>query len=214
TPVQSTRLPGYDEALLHRELAIFDEWFLGQLLDIEIPAAVWSAVRTTLTASALEQPSTCVHRDYHSRNLMVLDSDSPGVIDFQDAVIGPITYDLVSLLRDCYIAWPEQQVEQWRLNYFERLRQAGLIHCSEAQFKRWFDLMGLQRHLKAIGIFSRLHLRDGKPGYLNDIPRTLNYVAAVCAAYPELAEFNDFLHQQVLPVLSKAEGPVLSVAEG
>ena len=204
-PVQNSGLPCYDEPLLHRELAIFDEWFLGQLLDIQIPAPVWETVRTILVASALEQPRTCVHRDYHSRNLMVLDSDSPGVIDFQDAVIGPITYDLVSLLRDCYIAWPEQQVEQWQFNYFERLQQAGLIDCNPAQFKRWFDLMGLQRHLKAIGIFSRLHLRDGKSNYLGDIPRTLNYVTSVCAAYPELAEFNDFLRDHVLPVLSEVE---------
>lgn len=199
TPTQDSGLPSYDEALLHRELAIFDEWFLEQLLDISIPSAVWQTIRSLLTASALEQPRCCVHRDYHSRNLMVLDNDSPGVIDFQDAVIGPITYDLVSLLRDCYIAWPEQQVEQWALNYFERLQQAALVNCSQAQFKRWFDLMGLQRHLKAIGIFSRLHLRDGKSNYLDDIPRTLNYVTAVCAAYPELAEFNDFLHRHVLP---------------
>ncbi|MCK9395950.1 MAG: phosphotransferase [Methylobacter sp.] len=208
TPAQTAGLPHYDEPLLHRELAIFDEWFLGQLLDIQIPAAVWEPVRAILTASALEQPSTCVHRDYHSRNLMVLDSDSPGVIDFQDAVIGPITYDLVSLLRDCYIAWPEQQVERWRNDYFERLRQAGLVHCDPARFKRWFDLMGLQRHLKAIGIFSRLHLRDGKSNYLGDIPRTLDYVTAVCAAYPELAGFNDFLRGHVLPALSLVEAPV------
>lgn len=213
TPIQNSGLPSYDEPLLHRELAIFDEWFLDQLLDIQIPAAVWETVRAMLVASALEQPYTCVHRDYHSRNLMVLDHDSPGVIDFQDAVIGPITYDLVSLLRDCYIAWPEQQVEQWQFNYFERLQQAGLIDCSPAQFKRWFDLMGLQRHLKAIGIFSRLHLRDGKSNYLGDIPRTLNYVSTVCIAYPELAEFNDFLHNHVLPVLSSVQVPVLSSVE-
>ncbi|MGR9012363.1 MAG: aminoglycoside phosphotransferase family protein [Gammaproteobacteria bacterium] len=205
TPVPDAGLPNYDEPLLHRELAIFDDWFLGQLLDIQIPAGIWKPVCFLLTTSALEQPVTCVHRDYHSRNLMVLDKDSPGVIDFQDAVIGPITYDLVSLLRDCYISWPEQQIEQWQNNYFERLRQANLIHCNEAQFKRWFDLMGLQRHLKAIGIFSRLHLRDGKSNYLGDIPRTLNYVTAVCAIYPELAEFNDFLHALVLPALSAVE---------
>ena len=213
TPVQNSGLPDYDEPLLHRELAIFDEWFLAQLLDLQVPAPVWDSVRALLTASALEQPRTCVHRDYHSRNLMVLDSDSPGVIDFQDAVIGPISYDLVSLLRDCYIAWPEQQVEQWRTHYFDRLRQAGLVNCSPARFKRWFDLMGLQRHLKAIGIFSRLHLRDGKSNYLNDIPRTLNYVTTVCAAYPELTRFNDFLREQVLPALSAAEAPVLSKIE-
>ncbi len=205
TPIQQAGLPRYDEALLHRELAIFDEWFLAQLLDIQIPAAVWETVCAMLVTSALEQPSTCVHRDYHSRNLMILDSDSPGIIDFQDAVIGPITYDLVSLLRDCYIAWPEQHVEQWRTQYFERLQQADLINCSPAQFKRWFDLMGLQRHLKAIGIFSRLHLRDGKSSYLGDIPRTLNYVTTVCATYPELAQFDEFLREQVLAALSEVE---------
>ncbi|MFA6163041.1 MAG: phosphotransferase [Methylobacter sp.] len=199
TPIQNCGLPSYDEQLLRRELAIFNDWFLDKLLGITIPEQIWDAVQATLVESALEQPVICVHRDYHSRNLMILDNDSPGVIDFQDAVIGPITYDLVSLLRDCYIAWPEQQVDQWMAQYFERLRQADIISCNLTQFKRWFDLMGMQRHLKAIGIFSRLHLRDGKSGYLNDIPRTLNYVTAVCAPYPELSEFNDFLLTQVLP---------------
>ena len=200
TSGQNAGLPDYDELLLHRELAIFNEWFLDRLLGIPIPLYVWEGVCAILVASALEQPNTCVHRDYHSRNLMVLDTDSPGVIDFQDAIIGPVTYDLVSLLRDCYIAWPEHQVEQWQFNYFERLQRAGVVHCSQAQFKRWFDLMGLQRHLKAIGIFARLHLRDGKSNYLGDIPRTLNYVATVCAAYPELSGFNAFLHQHLLPL--------------
>jgi aminoglycoside/choline kinase family phosphotransferase len=208
TSVENSGLPHYDEALLHRELVIFDDWFLGQLLDLQIPALMWKTVSDLLVASALEQPCVCVHRDYHSRNLMILDNDSPGVIDFQDAVIGPVTYDLVSLLRDCYIAWPEQQVEHWRARYFERLHDAGLIQCSPAQFKRWFDLMGLQRHLKAIGIFSRLHLRDGKSSYLGDIPRTLNYVMTVCENYPELAGFNEFLRDQVLPVLRVVEASI------
>ncbi|MFA6052504.1 MAG: phosphotransferase [Methylobacter sp.] len=199
TPLQNCGLPSYNEQLLRRELAIFNEWFLDQLQGITIPEQIWDAVQATLVESALEQPVICVHRDYHSRNLMILDSNSPGVIDFQDAVIGPITYDLVSLLRDCYIAWPEQQVDQWMTQYFERLRQADIVNCDLTRFKRWFDLMGLQRHLKAIGIFSRLHLRDSKSNYLNDIPRTLNYVAMVCAAYPELSEFNNFLQAEVLP---------------
>ena len=199
TAIESCGLPGYDEPLLQRELAIFDDWFLNQTLDIQIPSSIWETVCTILVNSALEQPITCVHRDYHSRNLMVLNDDSPGVIDFQDAVIGPITYDLVSLLRDCYIAWPKQQVEQWMMQYYQRLLQAELIACNPIQFKRWFDLMGVQRHLKAIGIFSRLHLRDSKSSYLNDIPRTLNYVLTVCATYPELVEFSDFLQNQVLP---------------
>jgi len=202
TTIENCGLPSYNEVLLHRELSIFEDWFLNQWLDIQIPASLWETVRTILVTSALEQPITCVHRDYHSRNLMVLNDDSPGVIDFQDAVIGPITYDLVSLLRDCYIAWPEQQVEKWMSHYYGRLLQAELIACNPAQFKRWFDLMGMQRHLKAIGIFSRLHLRDGKSSYLDDIPRTLNYVKTVCAAYPELLEFSGFLKNQVLPALS------------
>lgn len=166
---------------------------------MEIPATLWDKVRNILVNSALEQPLTCVHRDYHSRNLMVLDNNSPGIIDFQDAVIGPVTYDLVSLMRDCYIAWPQHQVEFWLSDYYHRLHQAGLIACGLPQFTRWFDLMGMQRHLKAIGIFSRLNLRDGKSGYLKDIPRTLNYVMAQAMAYPELADFHDFLQQHVLP---------------
>jgi aminoglycoside/choline kinase family phosphotransferase len=208
TSRQNSGLAEYDKPLLCRELTIFNEWFLGQLLDIQIPETIWEAICSILVGSALEQPKTCVHRDYHSRNLMVLESNSPGVIDFQDAVIGPITYDLVSLLRDCYIAWPEQMVEQWQFNYFERLRKAGFINCSPQQFKRWFDLMGLQRHLKAIGIFSRLHLRDDKSGYLGDIPRTLNYVTTVCASYPEFSEFNEFLHNHVLPLPDRLDTKV------
>lgn len=201
TPKLDSGLPVYDEPLLKRELAIFDDWFLERSLDITMPEPLRNTVHDILIASALEQPKTCVHRDFHSRNLMVLNADSPGVIDFQDAVIGPVTYDLVSLLRDCYIAWPERQVEQWMAQYYQRLLQTDLINCDLDRFKRWFDLMGMQRHLKAIGIFSRLHIRDNKSGYLKDIPRTLNYVTAVCAAYPELAGFGRFLHEQVLPKL-------------
>lgn len=197
--LQDCSLPSYNEALLKRELAIFDEWFLGQFLDIQLPEHIRSSVYNLLITSALEQPVTCVHRDYHSRNLMVLDSHSPGVLDFQDAVIGPITYDLVSLLRDCYIAWPEQQIDRWTAQYHQRLLHNDLVACDYARFKRWFDLMGIQRHLKAIGIFSRLHLRDGKSDYLKDIPRTLNYVKTQALAYPELSDFSRVLHDHILP---------------
>ncbi len=193
-------LPTYDQALLKRELTIFEDWFLHDGLDTPIPVSLWSSLCDVLMNSALEQPQVCVHRDYHSRNLMFLTDDSPGIIDFQDAVIGPITYDLVSLLRDCYISWSPELVEQWRNEYYQRLVDLDLIAVSPEQFKRWFDLMGLQRHLKAIGIFSRLHLRDGKSTYLNDIPRTLTYVLAVCAQYPELSDFSQFLQEQVVPV--------------
>ena len=171
-----------------------------QLLDIELPDSVRASLHSLLIGSALEQPVTCVHRDFHSRNLMVVADDSPGVLDFQDAVAGPITYDLVSLLRDCYIAWPEQQINGWLSQYHQRLLENGLIDCDLNQFKRWFDLMGMQRHLKAIGIFSRLHLRDGKSNYLKDIPRTLNYVKTQALTYPELADFSQFLQELVLPV--------------
>ena len=124
---------------------------------------------------------------------MVLTNNSPGVIDFQDAVIGPITYDLVSLLRDCYISWPEEKIQQWVFEYYQQITKSGLTNVSLDIFTRWFDLMGLQRHLKAIGIFSRLHIRDNKSAYLNDIPRTLKYVIDVCNRYPELGTFKDFL---------------------
>ncbi|GAB6139331.1 phosphotransferase [Methylosoma difficile] len=201
TPLATCGLNRYDHALLTRELGIFAEWFIDQYLDATLPDKLWTGVCDTLIASALEQPVTCVHRDFHSRNLMVLPDQQAGVIDFQDAVIGPITYDAVSLLRDCYIAWPSEQVAAFRDHYFQQLLAAKLIDCPPEQFQRWFDLMGMQRHLKAIGIFARLHLRDGKSNYLNDIPRTLNYVLQVCGHYPELSPFGEFLQAQVAPKL-------------
>jgi aminoglycoside/choline kinase family phosphotransferase len=200
TSIEHCGLPVYNEALLQRELAIFQEWFLHESLDTSIPTQLWARLSEMLISSALEQPLVCVHRDYHSRNLMFLKDDSPGIIDFQDAVIGPITYDLVSLLRDCYINWSPELIDQWRSDYYQRLVALDLITVSPEQFKRWFDLMGLQRHLKAIGIFSRLHLRDGKSTYLNDIPRTLTYVMTVCANYSELSDFLIFLQEQIVPV--------------
>ena len=158
---------------------------------------------TVLVGSALEQPRVCVHRDYHSRNLMVTDEANPGVLDFQDAVVGPITYDLASLLRDCYIAWPMDRVNRWMESYRQALLAAKLLEESDVErFSRWFDLMGMQRHLKAVGIFSRLNLRDGKPGYLKDIPRTLGYVTQVGLNYPELDGFMVFLKQRVMPRLA------------
>ena len=198
--IKSGLLPEYNEVLLDRELSIFYDWFLEQLLGIILPVSVRQSVSELLVTSALQQPQVCVHRDYHSRNLMLLDTDSPGVIDFQDAVMGPITYDLVSLLRDCYIRWPQLQVYGWMERYYHRLAQAGMLTVEMAQFKRWFDLMGLQRHLKAVGIFARLHLRDDKSAYLADIPRTMRYIIEVCELYPELVDFKYFLQQQVLPV--------------
>ncbi len=190
-------LSEYDEALLSRELDIFYDWFLERRLGVVIPDAIKNDINDILIDSALSQPRGFVHRDYHSRNLMWQDTaNSPGIIDFQDAVIGPITYDLVSLLRDCYISWPESLIQKLRQDYYNRLTQHRILQTPLKTFDRWFDLMGMQRHLKAIGIFSRLDLRDHKPGYLNDIPRTLQYVRQVMAQYPELSFFNEFLIDQ------------------
>jgi aminoglycoside/choline kinase family phosphotransferase len=204
--LETSGLPRYDERLLRTELEIFREWFLGKLLGMDLQAAEAALLDDAwrlLVDSALEQPRVCVHRDYHSRNLMVTGQANPGVLDFQDAVVGPIAYDAVSLLRDCYIAWPAARVDAWLDGYRTTLRDLGLIDAAGAErFRRWFDLMGMQRHLKAIGIFSRLKLRDGKSGYLKDIPRTLGYVAEAGRAYPQLSGFLDFLDARVLPRLA------------
>ncbi|MGB5064324.1 MAG: phosphotransferase [Candidatus Competibacter sp.] len=190
-------LPLYDSALLHREMDLFRDWFLERLLGLELCMDERQTLDQTfalLADNALEQPRVWVHRDYHSRNLMVTDPLNPGVLDFQDAVVGAVTYDLVSLLRDCYIAWPREQVERWVLDYRARLRALGMNGLDDTgQFLRWFDLMGVQRHLKAIGIFARLNLRDGKTGYLRDIPRTLSYVLEVASRYTELAGLHELL---------------------
>lgn len=201
-------LPIYDERLLKQEMMLFVEWFLIRYLRLALDSEDLDILDTTSAAlcrSALTQPQVWVHRDYHSRNLMVVEHGNPGVLDFQDAVVGPITYDLVSLLRDCYIAWPQAQVRHWALSHQRRLQQQGLAQLEDtAAFLRWFDWMGLQRHLKAIGIFARLNLRDGKPGYLADIPRTLGYVREVSACYPELRAFACFIEQKVLKSVSKS----------
>jgi hypothetical protein len=200
---ESGFLPEYDHALLERELEIFREWYLGRHLGVHLSGAQARALDDAgaqLIAAALEQPRVWVHRDYHSRNLMVTPRNNPGILDFQDAVRGPVTYDLVSLLRDCYIAWPPEQVEDWAKGYYDLARQSGLpVGDDEVRFLRWFDLMGVQRHLKAAGIFARLMHRDGKPGYLADIPRTLGYVAHVSRRYSELAGLDRLLAELPAP---------------
>lgn len=196
-------LPDYDRLLLLQEMQLFAHWYLQRHLGLELDAQQQRVLQASfehLADVALAQPQVIVHRDYHSRNLLLSDPN-PGVIDFQDAVLGPVTYDPVSLLRDCYIAWPRAQVEQWVRDYHHQAQLVGILDQSldEAQFLRWFDLMGVQRHLKASGIFARLNYRDAKPGYLADIPRTLGYVLEVVAAYPELAAFNELLHALDIP---------------
>lgn len=191
-------LPPYGEALLNQEMELFREWFIQHHLQIELSQAenvMLDELFKWLTDSALEQPQVFVHRDYHSRNIMQVENEPPGVIDFQDAVHGPISYDLLSLLRDCYIEWPEHKVNEW-INYF--LEQSDW-EIDKAQFKQWFDWMGLQRHIKVAGIFSRLNYRDGKSGYLKDIPLTLRYIVRQAEPYPQLEEFTNWMKQVILP---------------
>jgi aminoglycoside/choline kinase family phosphotransferase len=183
-------IPRYDLSLLLQEMSLFEEWFIKKLLAVDLSVDDKKNlldVKERLAQSALEQPQVFVHRDYHSRNLMVTNTDNPGVIDFQDAVVGPISYDLVSLFRDCYIDWPDEKIYAWLDQFFQQRQGRGCSdHFDQAQLYQWFDWMGVQRHMKAIGIFSRLLLRDDKEGYLKDIPRTLAYVVAICARYEEL----------------------------
>lgn len=196
-PHQSDFFPLYDRAFFQRELEIFSEWYLQKHMGLRLSQgerAIVDSCYQVLIESALEQPVVLVHRDFHSRNLMLTEPNNPGILDFQDAVIGPVSYDLVSLLKDCYIQWPVNRVEPWCLEYKQRIEDEGVIEpVSNEKFLRWFDLMGMQRHLKAAGIFARLDQRDGKPDYLNDIPRTLSYVVDVSARYEELNPFNEFL---------------------
>lgn len=200
----TTLIPRYDRALLRRELEIFSEWFAGKLLGHKLDTneqQLLDELFTQLEDNALAQPQTFVHRDYHSRNLMLLDDGSLGVIDFQGALWGGVTYDLVSLLRDCYLRWPAQQVTQWALDYRQRAISAGIIPTvSEAEFLRWFDWLGLQRHIKVLGIFARLCLRDDKTGYLQDLPLVIRYTLEVADQYPELQAFANWFKQTLLPL--------------
>ena len=181
--------PFYTRDLIRKEILLFVEWFLTIKLGYKLTESEkeqFEVCISILIDNAREQPQVLVHRDYHSRNLMVLSSGSPGVLDFQDAVIGPITYDLVSLLRDCYITLPSDLIELLFDKFYENLNENIRNNYSKNRFKKFFDLMGIQRHLKAIGIFSRLNYRDGKQNYLKDIPRTLNYIYHVSENYKEL----------------------------
>lgn len=206
-------LPDFDSVFMDRENAIFPEWFLSHHLGLPLDAstqALLSDTFTMLTANNLAQPQVVMHRDFHSRNLMVVDQTELAVIDFQDMVRGPVTYDMVSLIKDCYCDWSAEVRQKALQQAFYQSVQCGVIDGSVSleQFTRWFDLTGMQRHLKAIGIFARLHHRDGKSGYLKDIPRTLAYVDAVSARYPELAAFSGWLRAVVLPRLSSQKEPV------
>jgi aminoglycoside/choline kinase family phosphotransferase len=215
TPVPAAQsLPRYGRALLLREMELFPEWFLVRHLGFAIAAherAMLDRLFDSLVSVALEQPATFVHRDYHSRNLLVTPLNNPGILDFQDAVWGPVTYDLASLLKDCYIAWPPARVREWVLEYREKLLAAGFeLRADPEQFMRWFDLTGLQRHIKVLGIFARLFYRDGKSQYLRDLPRVLGYARDTAARYAETEEFADFIVKRIDLEFQDAQRRVLA----
>ncbi|GFM86292.1 aminoglycoside phosphotransferase [Pseudomonas cichorii] len=190
-------LPSYDVALLRRELELFPEWYVKRHLGIEMDPAQqtkWQHVSDLLIESALAQPKVLVHRDYMPRNLMISEPN-PGVLDFQDAVYGPVTYDITCLFKDAFLSWPQECVNGWLQTYWDKARAVGIpVHEDFASFSRASDLMGVQRHLKVIGIFARICHRDGKPRYLGDVPRFFSYIEAVVSRRPELAELGQLLN--------------------
>ena len=208
------KLPRYDHSLLMREMELMPEWFLRGHLRLQSSAAergMLDGLFETLAQSALAQPSVFVHRDYHSRNLLVTAEDNPGILDFQDAVQGPVTYDLASLLKDCYVAWPAARVRAWAAQYREQLlARRFAAGATEAQFIRWFDLVGLQRHIKVLGIFARLFYRDGKAQYLADLPRVLRYTKEAAAQYAETARFAEFIARRIEPEFQAAQERALA----
>ncbi|RYV00621.1 aminoglycoside phosphotransferase [Shewanella sp. OPT22] len=208
--VESTpdhKLPVFDEKFIKTELSIFDEWFIGRHLQLNLDNGeieLLHHVYNILSSALLEQPQCTMHRDFHSRNIMVK-NQKLYLIDYQDSVIGPFTYDAVSLLRDCYVGCPKVHFETLQQQHFEQSLEAGILSKSVSftQYQRWFDLTGLQRHIKVAGIFSRLFYRDNKIGYLKDIPQTLNYIIEVTSKYPELAEFDLWMKSKIIPLFQQ-----------
>lgn len=191
-------LPDYDETLLLRELNLFPDWYIAKHLGKALSdqqTVMLSTIFARILANNLAQPKVLVHRDYHSRNLMV-STPNPGIIDFQDAVVGPVTYDLVSLFKDAYVYWDEERVLDWVIRYWEKARKAGLpLSPDFAEFYRDFEWMGVQRHLKILGIFARLNYRDGKATYLDDMPLVMNYLRKACHRYSEFHLLHNLLDE-------------------
>lgn len=200
--VAASELPAYDREKLLAEMQLFPEWFLGTYLQLSLSEQEQTLIEevfSSLLDSALEQPQVFVHRDYHSRNLMVLGDSSEqklGMIDFQDAVSGPVTYDLVSLLKDCYIQWPKERVLYWLDEY---LNLKNIDSTERDKWIQWLDLMGMQRHIKVLGIFARLGIRDHKPQFFADLPMVFSYVFKAVDDYPQFADFKQWLSATVLP---------------
>lgn len=205
-PADASLFGDFDRDKLLEQLALFERWFVSELLELKISKddkAMLNQLFELLIDNALQQPQVLVHTDYHCRNLMLTDAEQLGVIDFQDAMCGPITYDLVSLLKDCYVCWPREWVEERALNYKRRLEvEQGHSLGDNRQFLRWFDLTGLQRHIKVLGIFARLALRDNKKAYLNDIPLVVRYCLEVVDNYPQGAQFSLWFKERIMPALS------------
>lgn len=194
TRMDHRELPPFDQDVLMRGLEVMPEWFLGRHLGHtpdDGERHILEAAFDVIVRNAQEQPRCFVHRDYHSRNLLVVEQNNPGIIDFQGALAGPITYDLASLLRDAYVTWPRERVEAWVESHRQRLLGAGVIgdDVDRERFLRWFDLTGMHRHVRVLGQFYRLWYRDGKPSYLADVPRVYQYVVSVARSYPELTDF-------------------------
>ena len=187
---RKNELPPYDEALLLREMRLFPEWYIDKHLNFTLNESQKNKLESVfarIIADNLAQPRVYVHRDYHSRNLMKLEYNNPGILDFQDAVYGPITYDLASLFKDAYVHWEEAEIIDWLARYWETARKAGLpVNKDFSEFYRDYEWMGVQRHLKVLGIFARLYHRDGKDGYLKDLPLVMSYLRAACARYADL----------------------------
>jgi len=190
-------LPMYSKELLKMEMQLLEDWFIKVHLQYPLSNSELDILHATierLLDEVLCQPQVIVHRDYHSRNLMIVDENNPGIIDFQDAVVGPCSYDLVSLLNDSYIAWPESQVEQWVASFHQKLLVEGIIAEKDFSiFQHWFTTMAMQRQIKVVGIFCRLYHRDGKENYLNDIPQTMAYLLRNSAKYPEYQPFHKLM---------------------
>lgn len=204
--LSSQPLPLYNKEKLMVELNLFNQWFIQRHLNLTLSNNELKIVERLfedLLDSALSQQQVFVHRDFHSRNLMICTPRSPGIIDFQDAVVGPISYDLVSLLKDCYIQWPAQEVSKWCHYYHQNAVQLGLLETSFEDFYQQFEWMGMQRHIKVLGIFCRLNYRDSKSHYLNDLPLVFDYVMQAAKKYSQFTDFANLMQQKVQPAFEK-----------